>query len=140
MKVLFDSSALVAALWMHHPRHSGANDWLSKVWNAEVQGYVSQHAIAEAFASLTSLSVSPAFHPHSVRTVLGEALWHLQLVPLDEADYVQMLEEATDRDLRGETSIALLNVRAALKVQAEKLLTVQPKSYLSAGSLSIVSI
>jgi predicted nucleic acid-binding protein len=55
MKVLFDTSALVAAMVEGHPRHEQAWPWLQQAKAGKVQGVVAAHSLAELYAVLTVL-------------------------------------------------------------------------------------
>lgn len=57
MKVLFDTSILVAALVDSHPKHSVSFPWLTKAKNRKIEGFVATHTLAELYAVLTSLPI-----------------------------------------------------------------------------------
>ncbi len=49
MKILFDTSVLVAALVQKHPKHERALPWLSKAIRNEFEFIVSSHTLAELY-------------------------------------------------------------------------------------------
>jgi predicted nucleic acid-binding protein len=55
VRVLFDTSMLVAALVRIHPRHSVALGWLSRALAGEITLIVAAHTLAELHATLTRL-------------------------------------------------------------------------------------
>lgn len=65
-KVLFDTSVLVAALVKPHPAHTRAFPWLKKAKSGELTMIVSSHTLAEIYAVLTTLPVSPRITPDIV--------------------------------------------------------------------------
>ena len=67
MRVLLDTSVLVAALVEAHARHAQAFPWLQKTREADFQGLIATHSIAETYAVLTSLPLSPRIAPSAAR-------------------------------------------------------------------------
>ncbi len=67
MKVLFDTSVLVAAFIANHPEHTDSLPWLQRVQAEKIAGFISAHTIAELYAVLTRLPrqprISPCFSP-----------------------------------------------------------------------------
>jgi predicted nucleic acid-binding protein len=63
MKVLFDTSVLVAAFEVSHPRHGICLPWLQRVQTSDIDGYVSTHTFAELYSVLTRLPVKPVISP-----------------------------------------------------------------------------
>ena len=59
MKVLFDTSVLVAAFEVSHPRHTACLPWLQQVQEEKIDGYLSTHTFAELYSVLTRLPVRP---------------------------------------------------------------------------------
>ena len=57
MKVLFDTSVLVAAFEVSHSRHSVCLPWLQRAQEKEIDGYLSTHTLAELYSVLTRLPV-----------------------------------------------------------------------------------
>lgn len=61
MRLFFDTSTLVAAMVEGHPSHSAALPWLQRV--KVDTGLVAAHTLAELYAILTRLPVSPRIPP-----------------------------------------------------------------------------
>ena len=59
MKILFDTSVLVAAVVQPHPMHSRALPWLKRAKAGEYDFVVATHTLAELYAVLTTLPVKP---------------------------------------------------------------------------------
>jgi predicted nucleic acid-binding protein len=53
LKVLFDTSVLIAALTGRHVQHAVSIPWLERALAEEVVGLVSTHSLAELYAILT---------------------------------------------------------------------------------------
>jgi predicted nucleic acid-binding protein len=59
VKILFDTSVLVAALVESHPVHINAVAALRRVQNAQDMGWIAMHSIAELYSVLTRLPIQP---------------------------------------------------------------------------------
>ena len=57
MRILFDTSTLVAAVVEGHPAHVAAFPWLQRVKDKAETGIVAAHSLAELYAILTRLPV-----------------------------------------------------------------------------------
>jgi predicted nucleic acid-binding protein len=63
MRVLLDSSTLIAAMLPDHVHHSVAHAWLSQAKAGAFQFVVSGHSIAEVYSVLTRLPRTPRISP-----------------------------------------------------------------------------
>lgn len=54
MKILFDTSVLVAAIVEPHPQHAPAFRWLKRVRAKEFDMLIAGHTLAELYAVLTT--------------------------------------------------------------------------------------
>ena len=63
LKILFDSSVLIAAFVESHPKHKSALSFLMKAKNKEFQLFVSSHTILEIYSVLTSAPFKPKITP-----------------------------------------------------------------------------
>ncbi|HEV2064753.1 MAG TPA: PIN domain-containing protein, partial [Thermoanaerobaculia bacterium] len=63
MKVLFDTSVLVAAMVEPHPVHERALSWLKRARVGDFEFLVASHTLAELYAVLTTLPVRPRISP-----------------------------------------------------------------------------
>jgi len=59
VKVLFDTSVLVAALVEAHPMHQRALPWMQRAKAGEITMVVASHSVAKLYAVLTALPVQP---------------------------------------------------------------------------------
>ena len=59
MKVLLDTSVLVAAMIEAHPAHERALSWLQRAKGKEITAAVACHTLAELYAVLTRLPLQP---------------------------------------------------------------------------------
>jgi predicted nucleic acid-binding protein len=63
VKLLLDTSVLVAAMVETHPDHEVALPWLQQIKDGTHEGLLSTHALAELYAVLTRLPVRPKISP-----------------------------------------------------------------------------
>jgi predicted nucleic acid-binding protein len=129
MKQLFDTSALVAAIWAEHPQHSIALACLQRVRRGEITGAISQHTLFEAYAALTGMPSKPRLGPALVRSAILEAVAGFEIVELTSRDYFACLERAATSDLAGGVIYDFLILHSAEKAEAAQLLTANVKDF-----------
>ena len=124
MRVLFDTSVLVAALLQSHPRHERSLPWLQRAQNGAITLLVAGHTLAELYSVLTTLPVKPRLSPSIVWRLVHENVEAMaEIVSLSEADYLSTLERLSQRGMAGGIIYDALIARAAEKAEAELLLT-----------------
>jgi predicted nucleic acid-binding protein len=102
VKLLFDTSILVAAMVEAHPRHASALQSLRRAKDRLDSGLVAAHSIAELYAILTALPVRPRLPP----TVAHELVKHdvldiLGVVPLATEDYIAVIGRLSEAGVSG---------------------------------------
>ena len=141
MRVLFDTSVLVAALVEAHDRHARAFPWLQRARAAEVQGLIAMHSMAETCAVLASLPLSPCIAPVAAWTLLEHSvLAFMQSVDLTADDVRQVLARLSRQGLAGGVVYDALIAAAVLAAGAECILTLNPGDFrrvLPAGTLDV---
>jgi predicted nucleic acid-binding protein len=63
MKVLLDTSTLIAAMLPDHVHHAAALPWLSKAKSGAVEFVVSAHSVVEVYSVFTRLPRTPKITP-----------------------------------------------------------------------------
>jgi predicted nucleic acid-binding protein len=122
MKVLFDTSVLVAASVEDHTKHNVAISRLNEV-RREGQVFVSSHSQMELFAVLTSLPLSPRISPGTARRLIGKNLEETTLVDYAEEDYRKIIDMAAEQGITGGTIYDLLIAFAGIKENVDRLIT-----------------
>jgi predicted nucleic acid-binding protein len=107
MKILFDTSVLVAAIVEPHPMHSRALPWLQRAKAGEFDFVVASHTLAELYAVLTTLPVKPRMLPATAWRLIHE----------------NVVKHMADLGLSGGIVYDALIARAAQKSGVERLLT-----------------
>jgi len=132
LKVLFDTSVLVAAMVSGHPRHEAAFPWLRKGIGGEIEWLVCSHTMAELFAVLTRLPLKPRIHPATAWRMIRENMVHnAQIVSLSGTDYKAVLQSQAELGLAGGSVYDALIARAAEKSEVDALLTLNGKDFAS---------
>ncbi|MCU0538252.1 MAG: PIN domain-containing protein [Hydrococcus sp. Prado102] len=133
MKVLFDTSVLVAAFEVSHPRHIVCLPWLQQVQEEEVDGYISTHTLAELYSVLTRLPIRPPISPVLAQRLLDENLQLFAAIPLAADDYQQAIARMVRLNLPGGGIFDALIAQAALKAEVDLLLTLNPSHFTRLG-------
>ena len=133
MKVLFDTSVLVAALGQAHPNHVRALPWLSRAKAGEIEFLVSLHSVAELYAVLSALPTRPRLSPAEAwRLVRENVEASAHLVALTPEDYISTIRRISERGLAGGVVYDALLARAAEKSAVDRLLTFNEADFLRA--------
>ena len=102
MRILFDTSSLVGAMLEGHPSHSLVLPWLQRVKAKVDVGLVAAHTLAELYAILTRLPVSPRIPPAlALQLIQYNVLDTCEVVTLSDADYVTLLHHLAGLGIAG---------------------------------------
>ncbi len=130
MKILFDTSVLVAALEASHARHEGSFQWLERAKGKEFDFLVAAHTLAECFSVLSSLPVRPRLSPQQALQLLeANVLGHARVVTLSAADYTSLLRGLADLGISGGSVYDGLLAQAARIEEVDLLLTLNPAHF-----------
>ncbi len=87
MKVLFDTSALIAAFIESHPKHMDALSWLEQALTSKLEYYVSSHSIFEVYSVLTRAPFKPKINPTTARKLIEDnIIKDAALITLSKSD------------------------------------------------------
>jgi len=130
VKAFFDTSVLVAAFVPMHPRHERAFDRVRRALLGEYRLLTSAHNLAEVYSVLTTLPLSPRISPSAAARIIRENLErYAEIVPLEVADYRDVVHYLADAGLGGGIIYDALAYRAAIQAGAEVVLTFNPKDF-----------
>lgn len=122
--MFLDTSVLVAASEVSHPHHRQALPALQRVSRGIDAGFISVHSIAETYAALTRLPVSPRIHPAEAgRIVRDNILRHCSLAEAGEAEYLQALTWVQEGGWSGAKIYDALLIASAAQCTAERIYT-----------------
>ncbi len=124
MKLLFDTSILVAALVEAHPHHSRAFPWYKRASTGDVKMYISNHTILELYSTLTSLPISPRILPGVAERVIKESILEIaQIVAYTKHDYCRLISNLSHIGISGGAVYDALIASAAKKAKIKKIIT-----------------
>jgi len=124
VKILLDTSVLVAALVEPHPQHHRALPWLAKAKAEKFELVISSHTIAELYAVLSTLPVSPRITPGLAWRLINESVTPAAtMVSLTSSEYLTAVKDMSDLGLSGGAIYDALIVKAAQKANADRILT-----------------
>lgn len=124
MKALFDTSTLVAAMVESHPHYRRAQPWLRRAVAGGLEFFVAAHSVAEVYAVLTALPVSPRISPATAaRLIQDNLLEHATVVSLSAADYTDVVRRLAEQGVSGGAVYDALIARAAVKAEVDQLVT-----------------
>lgn len=124
MRIFFDTSVLVAALFEGHPFHDRAFPWLRRAQERDFTFLVATHSLAELYSTLSGLPVKPKISPPAAWELIRENVESVaEVVSLSPDDYSLTLRRVSELGLSGGVVYDALLARAAEKSAAERLLT-----------------
>jgi predicted nucleic acid-binding protein len=129
VKILFDTSVLVAALLTNHSKHSQAFPSLEAVQRRENQGYISAHSLAELYSVLTRLPEPLRVSPDEAQALIVDLSGYLAVVSLQSEDYKAAISQMVALKLPGGGIFDALIAQAALKAKVNHLLTLNAKDF-----------
>jgi predicted nucleic acid-binding protein len=114
MRVLFDTSLLVAAMVEGHPAHSLALPWLQRTKARLDTGLIAAHTLAELYAILTRLPINPRISPAlALQLIRSNILDTCTVVALSDTDYVSLLSHLAGLGIAGGAVYDALLLHAA---------------------------
>jgi predicted nucleic acid-binding protein len=142
MKVMFDSSVIVAALVVSHQSHNACVLRLNQALQQDIQGVISTHSLAEIYSVLTRLPLQPKISPQLAQKQLTANLEYFEVVPLLVEDYQAAIAQMVALNIPGGGVFDALIAQAALKANVDQLLTLNPKHFkrLSETIASLVQV
>lgn len=129
--VLVDTSVLVAASVAVHPAHARSRAVLSQAPRHGPRLVVAAHALAEAYAVLSTMPLSPRVSPQQAlalveRNIAGHAA---AIVDLVAADYLEAVRRLAGLGFAGGITCDMLHVVAAEKAGAREIITLNTKDF-----------
>lgn len=129
-KMLFDTSVLVAGMVAAHPKHHSAFKWLQRARAKEISVFISAHSLAETYAVLTRLPLSPRITSDIARYLLRENVENMaKVVSLTAQDYQKVLKNVTELGLSGGIIYDAITLYAAEKSKVDQLLTLNVRDF-----------
>lgn len=130
MRVLLDTSVIVAALSKINPAYDRALGWLQRVNRGEITAVISSHTLAEVYAVLTGLPARPKIAPRDAWRLIEEnLLTKMEVIPLTIDDYKTVLQYLAQMNIAGGITYDALIIHAARKAVVEQVVTLNEKHF-----------
>lgn len=129
MRIFFDTSVLVAAFIESHPAHDASLTRLNAVRNGRDTFLIGGHTLAELYAVLTRLPVSPRINPALAHRLIEENTRDAGISVLSAREYKGLLIGMVKEGLAGGVIYDALLLQAAIKAKADVLITLNPADY-----------
>lgn len=131
LKILFDSSALIAAFVESHPKHKSALSFLMKAKNKEFQLFVSSHTILEIYSVLTSAPFKPKITPIIAKQLIENNVKNIaKIIYLTDEDSFNIVDKMFNSNFSGGIVYDAIVVECALKAKVDEILTLNSKDFL----------
>lgn len=119
-----DTTVLVASVVAHHPHHPRATSVVRRILSGDDQGHVAAHGLAEAYAVLTTLPVTPRIGPESAARMLQDnVVDHFDIVALTAREYARLLSRLAERGVMGGATYDAVQLACARKSRAQRIYT-----------------
>jgi len=130
MKVLLDTSVLVASALSSHPNHKECFGWVKSIVDKEIEGVVAAHTLAEMYSVLTTLPVYPPISPSDAKAIISNnVLNHFEVISLNKEDYEEVISHLAANGIIGGTTYDAIIVKAALKANVDWIVTLNEKDF-----------
>ena len=124
MKILFDTSLIIAALVESHPMHVRAFPWLKKAKAKDFELVVASHTIAETYAVLSTLPIKPRISPSVAWRLINENIVSIsKIVSLTPTEYSFTIKQISELGLVGGITYDALIAKVAQKSKVKRMLT-----------------
>lgn len=124
MKILFDTSIIVAALVENHPMHEKALPLFQQARAKEFDLVIASHTLAELYAVLSTLPIRPRITPSIAWRLIHENIDTLAtIVSLSPSEYRATIKEVSELGLSGGIIYDALIAKVAQKTKVDRLLT-----------------
>jgi len=130
LKILFDSSTIIAAIIEAHPKHEIAFSWLVRANEKEFELVVSAHSILEVYSVLTAAPFKPKISPLAAKKLIRINIERIATIQyLNSKDYLRLLESVSSLELHGGIVYDALIFECAKKSNVAKIATLNAKDF-----------
>lgn len=130
MRVMFDTSVLIAGQMELHVDHLPAWHWIEAARQGTIKMLVAAHSMAECYSALTRMPKPARISPDAAAKMLQtNVLPYAMVVSLLPEDYWSVINRLAGDGLGGGIVYDALGVKAAQLAQADRLLTFNLKHF-----------
>ncbi len=128
--VLFDTSALIAALIEYHPHNMRVLPWLQQVKEGKDTGVISAHSLAELYTTITTYPIKPRIFPKAAQQLIQQNVLDVfKVITLSEQDYMSVINHLSDSGIIGGVIYDALILKAAIKANVDYVVTLNEKDF-----------
>jgi len=140
MRVLLDTSVLVASVVQEHGDHSRSFAVLERVQTGKDEGFVAAHSLAELYSVLTK-SPPPFRHTpeQALLSIEENILKYFKISSLSGADYVSLIREAALVGIQGGTIYDAILLKSGTKAEVQRIYTLNLKHFQLVALKSAIS-
>jgi predicted nucleic acid-binding protein len=140
MKVLLDTSVLVAAMVEAHPAHEKSLPWLQRIKKGSDSGLVSAHSVAELYAILTT-PMKPRSSPLVAYNLIQRNLFDLcEVLPLSAEDYSAVIKHLSEEGITGGVTYDAVILYTAITGKVDRVVTLMINFDLQMSCISCMKI
>jgi predicted nucleic acid-binding protein len=143
LRVLFDSSSLIASIIETHPKHEFGLSWLIRAQNKEFETIVSAHSLLEVYSVLTTAPFKPTISANLAKRLIDHNIKRIaKIESLTPNEYISLIDSLSSRDLKGGVVYDALIFECAKKHKVDKIITLNPKDFMRIdenNSIEIIS-
>jgi len=144
LKILFDSSVLIASFIELHPQHNPALEYFRKAKDKEFEFIVSAHSILEVYSVLTSAPFNPRITPITAKRLIENNIKkNAKVISLSDKDYFRILKKVSEYNLSGGIVYDAIIAECAEKSNSDLILTLNIRDFIRlniSNSIKIISV
>jgi predicted nucleic acid-binding protein len=130
VKILPETSVLVAAMVEAHPAHERGKTWFNRVTSGTDQGLVAAHSIADFYSILTTLPVAPPISASDAQQLIQKNVAEKpEIVSLPSEDYLQVVDQLAKIGIVGGATYDALILRVAKNAKVDLVVTLNEKDF-----------
>jgi predicted nucleic acid-binding protein len=130
MKILLDTSVLVAAMVEAHPAHERALPWLQGIKVGTDVGFVAAHSIAELYAILSILPVQPRISLVTANQLIQQNVLDIcKIVSLSVQDYTRIIKHLSESNIVGGVTYDAIILYTAFKTDIDRIVTLNKNDF-----------
>lgn len=130
MKVLLDTSVLVAGVLPPHEHHARCLPWLSRAASGDIRLVLAAHSLTECYSVLTSMPLRPRLSPAAAARLIRESMSaHAELVGLTAQETLNLVKDAAAWELAGGVVHDAAIARVAAKAGVDRLITLNVRDF-----------
>jgi predicted nucleic acid-binding protein len=124
LKIFFDTSVLVASLVREHPHHTRAMGVVAQALGGSARAYIAAHGVAETYAVLTTLPVTPRIGPETAYRLLKQnVLARFETVAITAREYHRTIAALADAAIVGGATYDAIHAACARKAGVDRIYT-----------------